>query len=179
MAGGTRTGQDAWWAREFERLRPLLANRLRQRGLAWLADDVLANIGLELARRYTGPALHVEANIEEFEQLVWRLTRFRTSDELRALMSRGLRKRSDAVADELSETRDGEESVIRGIDARGFLSHVVERLDRLPEKDRELLTRPLQDETEEPLSGSERVRVVRLRKQLAKAIANEIRGGKR
>lgn len=177
MAGGTRAGHEAWWAREFERLRPLLARRLRRRGLGWIADDVLAGIGLELTRRYAGVESHDEGDIEDFQRVAWRLTRFRANDQLRAHMYRELGASAQTAAREPSEAGAREERLVGEIDAREFLSHLVERLEELPEEDRALLTRPLED-GDEPLSGRERTRVLRLRKQLARETTARIRGGK-
>jgi len=142
-----------------------------------VADDVLASIGLELARIYATDA-HPK-NEEELERLVSRLARFRSTDALRARFRRRLIEPSLGSPDDIADPLESEDQTVRALDARGFLLELIDGLDRLDPEDRALLTRPLDEEDVAPMSGTERVRILRLRRQLVNDISVRLRGGKK
>lgn len=97
------------------------------------------------------------------------MARFRARDVLRARFTRNKLSSSD----ERLRAMTTEHSHEGHIDARTFLAVLAEHIDRLSDADRKLVTREL-DASEEPLSTRERVRLMRLRRELARSVLSTL-----
>ena len=164
MSGNNRAAPP--WALELAALTPLLTAYVARRGLSWLLDDALGTVGLELARLDRRGELSSE--IEAIKGLIWRIFKFRIRDGLRGQFVKSALSNEEEgnsiVAKQPSVTFDEAAQ----IDARRLLLAVADCIAELPDDDRLLVTRDLDEAAEEKaLSGRDRVRLLRLRRMLA------------
>lgn len=164
-----------WWAEEFQRQRSALIAHLNRRGLHWLAEDIVAKLAVELAA-YDERGDFPAEDAEQLTGLLWRMLRFRTRDELRRKVVHHISSSDlDEVVGAKPQAEPGEE-VSQGIDARRFLLSVAQQIEGMNDADRSLIMRDVDEERSQPLSGGERVRLLRLRRSLASRAIQELRG---
>lgn len=172
---------DPWWASELLRRRAELAAFLEARaGLSpATAREVVDAMGAELAerfqvnrRQYPAPWFQEVAPEPKltvaYLELVRTIALRRSYDFLRAEYRR---KRLMPALEEHLRDEGRPPSVERTVDARKFLGALVAELEKLTVAERELL---MKGDRLQPASGSERIRLHRLRRRLAAAVKKEL-----
>ncbi len=169
-----------WWATAFEELRFDVERFVARRLAHASVQDVVSTVLEQLAKKSatfssTHPAWVATsgepsaAEVAEFKAVVWRMARMRMLDELRRVyVTKKAQTRGDPPAPGVD--------VAAQVDARQMLQALARYMDELPEEDRHLLMVAVDGEctAHGALSQAERVRLHRLRRQLAEKLWEDI-----
>lgn len=165
-----------WWGNALQALKPELSAWVRRRPyIALTANDLLHDAWLSLRERFAkdrsaypvawfdeGPPSEKEQ--EQFRQLVRVVAKRRLIDSFRASLRETLSKKPES---EEQPTTIIEEDRLA---ARELLVHLLDGIAELPEDERELFIKQVglgPDSTEAgPMSGRDRIRLLRTRKRL-------------
>ncbi|HEY8209067.1 MAG TPA: hypothetical protein VIG99_16365 [Myxococcaceae bacterium] len=172
---------DPWWASELLRRRAELAGFLEARaGLSLgTAREVVDAMAAELAERFQANRRHYPAVwfrevapepklTAAYLELLRTIALRRSYDYLRAEYRR--RRLLPALEEHLRD-EGRHPSLERTVDARKFLGALAAELEKLTVAERELL---MKGDRLQPASGSERIRLHRLRRRLAAAVKKEL-----
>jgi hypothetical protein len=177
---GVTARSDPWWTTAFTQLRPdverFLGRRLPPAGVQDVMSTVLEQlVGKSKTFAETHPAWLATsgdpspAEAAEFTGLVWTMARMRMLDELRHFYV--TRKAHARV-----RTSEPGIDVVAQVDARQMLAALAGYVDELPEEDRHLLLAAVDGDCTEngALTPAQRVRLHRLRRQLAEKLWKEM-----
>jgi hypothetical protein len=172
---------DPWWASELLRRRAELAAFLESRaGLGpTTAREVVDALAAELAERFQErrrryPAAWFRQETPEPKLVAAYLKLLRTIALRRSydhLRTEYRQRRLRPALEEHLRDEGRHPSVERTVDARMFLTVLTAELEKLTVAERELL---LMGDRLQPASGSDRIRLFRLRKRLAAAVKKEL-----
>ena len=180
-AGLRVTGRaDPWWTRAFAELRPDIERFVARRLPAASVQDVLSTVLEQLVDKSkafatTHPAWIASsgepspAEVAQFTGLAWTIARMRMLDELRRFYV--TKKVHARVVPKLPSL-----DVAAQIDARKMLVALARYIDELPEEQRHLLLAAVDGDCSErgALSAAQRVRLHRVRRQLAEKLWEDI-----
>ena len=171
---------DPWWTTAFEELRFDVERFVARRLTTASVQDVVSTVLEQLVERSsmfasTHPAWIATsgepspAEVAEFKALVWRMARMRMLDELRRVY---VTKKSQTRA---APTGPGVD-ITAQVDARQTLHALARYIDELPEEDRHLLMVAVDGEctAHGALTPAERVKLHRLRRQLAERLLEDM-----
>lgn len=175
---------DPWWATAFAELRPDIERSLGRRLPPASVQDVMSTVLEQLVEKSkafagTRPAWvsttgePSAAEVAEFTGLAWTMARMRMLDELRHVY---VTKKAHA------RVRSSEPGVDVGaqIDARQMLVALAGYIDQLSNDDRHLLLAAVDGDSTDngALSPAQRVRLHRLRRQLAEKLWQDMNPSK-
>lgn len=165
-----------WWATELRAATPRMVAFVRRRAAAIDAEDVVDAVCVELADRlHTNAekypqswfAREAPSEVEElqFRGLVWQVCKRRLQDQLRREYLRRARTSSGLLHGEGSPNPEAVAI------AKQLLLRLAEEIEALPLEDRELLASTMESEDRVALSSRDRMRLSRLRRELATKIS--------